>query len=121
VNTGELVDNSVTIPKIASTIELMQIQSGHLYCDAGVCPGYDLNQGTGERTYTWHIQFANSFDSAPMVVATLSMADSGDTGTRVRVQVYNVTQNGCDIEARTWNDSVLHGVGTTWIAYAPQQ
>lgn len=120
VKTNELADNSVTIQKISSTIELMQIQGGDLYCDAGVCPGYNLHEGTGERTYTWHIQFPSSFNHPPMVQANLFLADSGDTGIRVRLQVQNVTQDGCDIEARTWGDSVLHGVGTAWIAYATQ-
>lgn len=48
----------------------------------------------------------------------LSGLDSDhNRNTRITVNAINITRDGFEIDFQTWSDSIIYGVGYTWIAY----
>ena len=82
-------------------------------------PHWNLNTGTGERTFqTPDIPFDPPFPAPPKVALALSGIDS-DQATNLRVEVYphDVEPGEFNIVVKTWDETVLYGVWITWIAH----
>jgi hypothetical protein len=122
IGTGHITNGSITKPKLAQDVVLVQLQGGQKGASYEA-PGWNLHQGTGSRGYTTHITFSQAFDSVPVVLVSLSSIDastSGQINTRISVSAGNITQTGFDLNFTTWADSIVYGANATWMAYAEQ-
>jgi len=83
-------------------------------------PWGGLNGGRGERSATFHIDFAQGktpFSHVPNVFLTLSGLDaSKNTNLRIRLTAKNVTTSGFDLVISTWDDTELFEVSGFWTA-----
>ena len=94
------------------------IQSGTVYFDSG-WNGWTLNNGNGPRTFVSpDISFQPPFGTPPIVVLALMGIDShATTNVRVRVELAEAENDEFNIAVHTWDDTIVHGVGVSWIAY----
>jgi len=82
-------------------------------------PGWNLHEGTGTREFFIHINFEHSFTSIPKVLISLNGIDSlGSVNLRISARAENVTENGFDLVLKTWSDSVIYGVTTSWLSFS---
>lgn len=69
---------------------------------------------TAGRAAFWNAQF----DAPPKVFAALNMLDMSHPNARVQLRTENVTTTGMDWRCDTWEDSVLHEAGASFLAFA---
>ena len=102
------------------------IQSGvmELSGNAAVNPimgtaGWDLSSGQGQRTYkTPDLAFNPPFPQTPVVRVSLAGIDSDSQfNTRVQVTAEDVQTDEFNIRVTTWDNSIIHAVWVSWIAY----
>ena len=82
-------------------------------------PGWTLNTGSGFRQFrSPDIKFNPPFTTPPTVALALSGID-GDRTTNLRVQLEasDVEADEFNVIVTTWDDSLVHQVWVTWIAY----
>ena len=116
-------DGGVTRQKLSQDITLFQLQGGTELANAGDNPGWTLNTGTGDRSYTVNITFADPFETTPVVLTSFSLLDAqtqDQENVRFRVYATNITSTGFDLVFKTWHVSRVYGAAATWIAYADQ-
>lgn len=71
--------------------------------------------GEGPRVTQVHVKFKESYDLPPAVTVALSMWDfSHQANVRADVKPENITCDGFDIVFRTWGDTKIARVRTTW-------
>jgi H-type lectin domain-containing protein len=63
------------------------------------------------------VTFRQPFEQRPAVIVNLRGLDAA-AGKALRVRVYaaDVTPKGFNMTFETWDDSVIYGVGASWIA-----
>ncbi len=84
--------------------------------------GGEMWTGEGPRLTRHGVRFAESYDAAPVVQASLSMWDiSNGTNARADVSSDNVTRDGFDIVFRTWGDTRVARVRVAWISIGPMR
>jgi hypothetical protein len=81
--------------------------------------GWNLNTGTGERTFlSPDIKFHTLFSTPPNIMLALSGIDSEHTtNLRVTVTPYDVEADEFNIMIKTWGDTLIYSVLVTWIAH----
>lgn len=94
-----------------------QMQSGTFQFDKNT-PEYTLDQNKGDRVAQIEIAFPKPFDAKPEVVVAASTLDaSKDTNLRFSFKTIGVSRDGFTLQVKTWEDSRIHAIGGTWIAY----
>ncbi len=81
-------------------------------------PGWNLAQGTGDRSFRKLIVFEKQFMHSPLVVTSLSGLDAAkEWNLRLVVEPQAVTPFGFDLEMRTWADTSISYLAVTWMAF----
>lgn len=81
-------------------------------------PGWRLDQGTGIRTFTKHVDFNPDFTQAPKVVVGIAHFDIDNGGNaRLKVRPLNVTNEGFDLVIETWANTIVYGVSAFYFAH----
>ena len=94
-----------------------QMQSGTFQLDKNT-PEYTLDQNNGDRVAQIEISFPKPFDAKPEIVIAVSTLDaSKDTNLRFAFKTIGVSRDGFTLQVKTWEDSKIHAIGGTWIAY----
>ena len=94
-----------------------QMQSGTFTFDKST-PEYTLDQNKGDRVAQIEIAFPKPFDAKPEIVIAVSMLDaSKDTNVRYAFKTIGVSRDGFTLQVKTWEDTKIHAIGGTWIAY----
>jgi hypothetical protein len=91
------------------------IQAGTAFYDTNT-PGWTLNTGTGDRSFTSpDIRFDPPFQAPPKIAVSLAGLD----GERVRVGLgtFDIQADEFNVVIYTWWDTALYGVRVTWIAF----
>ena len=79
---------------------------------------WTLLNNDGDRTTIKHINFKNPFIVKPQVITSLNNLDvDKDRNLRIKVSPLNVTENGFDIEFRTYSDTRIFSAGVVWFAH----
>ena len=99
-----------------------QFQGGTVsYTDCQKEDEWILNYGLGERKLIEHVDFPESYYFIPTVVVYLTGIDEDNTvNNRLQIQPINITPEGFDIEYKTWWDSRINGLWSSWVAYSDQ-
>ncbi len=97
--------------------EVSVVQSGTVQ----VFDHYESNgpmwTGEGDREVREKVTFDRSFQQAPKVFVSMTMADAeSSTNLRYDLRVENVSGSDFEIIFRTWNDSRWARVRVNWIA-----
>ena len=91
------------------------IQTGTAFYDSNT-RGWTLNAGTGDRSFTSpDIRFSSPFSAPPTIALALAHIDSERV--RVALETFDVQVDEFNIVIKTWADTLLYGVGVTWIAH----
>ena len=77
-----------------------------------------LNDGTGDRGFTQHIDFGEGFSEVPALVLGITYLESTVAPVRVAVEANNISARGFDVEIRTWLDTHVWSCGGFWMAYS---
>jgi len=105
IDTGSFIANS------------LHIQTGEKSNGYQENPDWTLLTGTGERIYRAPITFTSPFLVTPKVSLALSGQDvAAVNNNRLFLKAENITVNGFDIVYRTWGDTMIYRVWTTWTA-----
>ncbi len=77
-------------------------------------------KGQGPRQSRHKVKFSQRFNTIPVVQVNLSMWDA-DSKTNLRgdLQAENVTRDGFELVFRTWGDSRVARIRTSWMAIGP--
>ncbi|MDE5083559.1 MAG: H-type lectin domain-containing protein [Trichodesmium sp. St18_bin1] len=80
---------------------------------------WNLNSGSGDRTLVKHVDFGTPYYSDNINVAVYLTGIDQDNAMDNRLQINptNVTNQGFDIEYKTWSDSVINGLWLSWVAF----
>ena len=94
------------------------IRSGTFQFGTGL-PGWTLNAGAGYRSFVSpDITFPSPFGSPPTVVLALSGLDAEHTANvRVSLDLAEVESDEFNLRVNTWDDSIIHSVVVTYIAF----
>lgn len=80
--------------------------------------GWNLTEGTGQRSVQIMVLFDKPFESAPTVTLGVTGFDiSNEKGVRLSVKVEKVTIAGFVIRVTTWADSKIFSVSGDWFAF----
>lgn len=80
--------------------------------------GWNLSEGTGQRSVQIMVLFDKPFESAPTVTLGITGFDiSNQNGVRLSVKVEKVTIAGFVIRVSTWSDSKIFSVTGDWFAF----
>lgn len=94
-----------------------QMQSGTFTFDKST-PEYTLDQNKGDRVAQIEIAFPKPFDVKPEIVIAVSTVDaSKETNLRFSFKTIGVSRDGFTLQVKTWEDSKIHAIGGSWIAY----
>ncbi len=95
------------------------IQTGTVWYGYATTPGWNLNTGTGDRSFTIpDISFNPPFSAPPHIVLAVGGIDSERaTNLRITLEPYDVETAEFNIKVNTWGDTLLYQVWITWIAY----
>ena len=95
------------------------IQTGVASFDQGSTPRWNLNSGTGDRSFeSVDIGFPQPFAAPPNVAVALSGVDGEhNVNLRVWVEAVDVEGHEFNIRIHTWADTLLYLVRVTWIAF----
>ncbi len=78
---------------------------------------WTLLTGKGEREYRKKVNFQKHFSSPPTVHVSLNMFDLlHGTNHRLKIFAENVTDSEFDVVFITWADTLVYGVGVSWLA-----
>ncbi|KAH9208299.1 hypothetical protein DL95DRAFT_395409 [Leptodontidium sp. 2 PMI_412] len=81
----------------------------------------DTNPDPLPPTTNCRIRFFREYVSPPTVVVWLNRLDtSSNTGWCVNVTASHVLTTGFVLNVNTWNQSIVYGVGVSWVAYSPK-
>jgi len=96
----------------------LRFQGGNVYYGAYENgQTWTLNQGTGERKYTSPIDCKDSYVIPPNVIVSLTGIDGDNkANSRINVVATNVTETGFDIEYKTWADTKITSLWSSWTA-----
>jgi hypothetical protein len=109
-------DGSITRSKLANDIKLTVVDNGYNYSSTSN-QGWTLSQGSGPRYFRVHATFGKTFVTPPGVsLGLMSIDELNTTNTRVNVYAENITKDGFDIVYLAWGDSIMYGVGASWVA-----
>ena len=92
-----------------------RLQSGGVTANY-TTPNWTLAQGTGDRAFSTRVVFPSEFATPPSVVVSLRFVDSS-APQRVEVNASAIDTKGFLFTARTWDVSLVNGVGASWLAY----
>jgi len=107
----------VLVTLLLSLSAFAQMQSGTFNFDKST-PEYTLDQNKGDRVAQIEITFPKPFDAKPEVVIAVSNIDaSKETNLRFSFKTIGVSRDGFTLQVKTWDDSKIHGIGGSWIAY----
>ncbi len=98
----------------------LRFQGGDVSYSASQNPAqWNLNSSfVGERKFTPHIEFKDPYVIPPNVVVSLTGIDGDNTSnSRLTVTPVNVTEKGFDIEYKTWYDTRITSVWSSWTAF----
>lgn len=96
----------------------MQIQSGYFFFTQDVYPQLGDNDPPSDRRAQDFINFPTPFASVPTVAVSIVHLDVyNGTNTRIQISTDTVTDDGFELIARTWWDTLIYSVGVSWIAY----
>lgn len=122
VSTGaDTNENSVLDDdEVRSTVSLCDadnaiFQSGVVAGDFETTPSWNLNTGSGPRSFDFAVTFPTPFTRPPNVVVGLSDLDSARV--RVKVEATSIAATGFTLHVYTWSDTLIYGVHANWIAY----
>lgn len=95
------------------------VQGGVVYHSADEDPKtWTLVNGTGERKFTSHIYFRDPYQEPPTVTVSLTGMDVGKGANhRLTVKPINITRLGFDLEYKTWWDSQVYALWSSWAAF----
>jgi hypothetical protein len=81
--------------------------------------GWNLSSGTGPRSFrSPDIKFQLPFNGTPQILLALSGIDSEHTtNLRLTVRPDDVEPDEFNIIVSTWDDSIIHSVMVTWLAF----
>lgn len=80
-------------------------------------PEYILHRGSGPREFTYEVNFKTPFKVDPDVVISVNYLDASSTNNiRYRVRTSSIFRDGFVIKVKTWHDTVITGIGGTWLA-----
>jgi hypothetical protein len=91
------------------------IESGYVLKDAN-SPSWDLNLGSGLRSYEIQVSFQQKFSQKPQVIIGLHYIDAG-AHVRIGTTVKDITTSGFVLAFNTWADTMVWGAGASWFAY----
>lgn len=78
---------------------------------------WKLNDGSGARQSRYRVTFMIKQATPPKVAVWLNRIDASlFPTTRLDVRAENPTQEGFDVVFETWGDSLVYGLGATWLA-----
>ncbi len=80
---------------------------------------WNLSAGpTGSREYTIRVPFPKPFAKVPVVSVAINHIDSSAAvNERVHVTADGVDVNGFTVHLGTWADSLVYGLGVSWVAF----
>lgn len=91
-------------------------QSGGFYLDKSTS-GYNLNDGTGTRFFSYEVKFNPPFKGVPTVFVGVQLLDKTDgTPVRYSLEPYMVTRDGFLIKVATWGDTKINAIAGSWMA-----
>ena len=95
------------------------IQTGLVGLGYSATPGWNLNVGSGERSFiSTDVPFDPPFASPPKVALALGGVDSGhDRNLRIILTPHDVDVREFNIRINTWGDTMIFQVWVTWIAF----
>lgn len=94
---------------------MLEVQSGVVGGDVK-SPAWHIGNGSGVRKNVFHVDFKPNFTRKPQVVVGLTHIDAVlPAGTRISVDVEDVTTDGCDVIS-TWADTKIAGAHASWLA-----
>lgn len=81
----------------------------------------DTNPDPLPTTTNCRVRFFREYVSPPVVVVWLNRLDmSSGTAWCVNVTASHVSTTGFMLNVNTWNESIVYGVGISWVAYSPK-
>ena len=94
-----------------------QIRVGQFTIDINDAGFKQFSTGSGQRTYKKYIKFDPDLSGTVDVVVSLNHIDSGPTtGLRINTHPENIDREGFELVIYTWADTVISGIGCTWVA-----
>jgi hypothetical protein len=92
-----------------------EIRLGRHHFESHLCD-WNLDKGCGERYYRVRVKFDRCFSCEPHIhLGTVSQ--DCHNGVRYRVWAENVDRSGFDLVVYTWADSIVYGIGVSWMAF----
>jgi len=77
-----------------------------------------LHEGEGNRSADKIVHFQAPFQSPPQVIVGLTMVDiERNRNARLAVEVTDVQTGSCQVEFKTWLDTLVWGAEASWIAF----
>ena len=93
------------------------VQQGDALLFSDYQNGGEMWTGTGPRERRTPVAFDTSFSTPPTVQVTISLWDMDrNTNLRADIQAENITEAGFEIVFRTWADTRIARIRTTWTA-----
>ena len=93
------------------------VDQGSLELFSDFQDGGDMWTGTGPRKVSRAIKFSEAFAVQPLVHVSLTMWDIGSgSNARADIRAENVTETGFDLVLRTWSDTRVARVSSSWLA-----
>ena len=94
-----------------------KIQSGQVEISFGL-ENHFMNSERGDRTYTKHIYFNETYENIPDVHVSLVGFDiSKERNARLKIYSESINREGFDLKIFTWWDTILFKVNVSWVAY----
>ena len=126
INKG-VIETLSNVDESSSVLDNLKTEKIPFRLDSGVInltwnENADLKNGTkgGRRgTLSGELLFDTAFNNPPRVMMSISTLDlSGETNVRVYARVVHgsITTTGFKYDLATFSDSVVYGVGASWIA-----
>ena len=79
---------------------------------------WNLDKGTGERTFEKYVDFTENFSEKPHVVLGIAWVDiNKDKNSRLAVSARDITKHGFSVEFKTYGDTIITGASVEWLAY----
>jgi hypothetical protein len=102
--------------KIPATVQGTMLHSGRLAFNRKL-KGYDLDEGSQERSIVQSVKYPVKFNTTPNVVIGFCLVDHlNDADCRMKIKAENVTNQGFDVKLTTWSDSHVWSSSVCWIA-----
>ena len=93
------------------------IQTGSALMFSAFEDGSEMWTGEGPGLAIQRVRFPESYLQAPAVHVSVSMWDmDGSANQRADIQAANITNDGFDIQFRTWGDTRVARIRASWMA-----